>query len=148
ERLREKVLDFCTKKSWRLSSHDTGTEEPNFDELRQFIIGKAQLVQKQIVYNKEKAIREGIVESNASVDAKGPSSQPATTSPTPDPAIAELTKQFSQLTLLLQASLNQPRGPSPGAANAPSRISNPRPFGDRQPRCLWCDATDHIRKFC
>ena len=34
--LRSCVLKFCTKKSWRLSSHDTRTEEPKFEELKEF----------------------------------------------------------------------------------------------------------------
>ena len=57
--LRSRVLKFCTKKSWRLSSHDTGTEEPNFEELKRFVLMEAKSAQKQTVYNNECAIREG-----------------------------------------------------------------------------------------
>ena len=103
-RLHEKVLDYCTKKDWRLSSHDTGTKEPDFDDLKQFIIGKAQLMQKQIVYDKERATREGIVESNVPVPTKVTPTAPMTpgTAATPAPApspielkMMELTDQFS-----------------------------------------------------
>src|SRR5437762_9498143 len=57
--LRPRVLKFCAKKSWRLSSHDTGTEEPNFEELKQFVLLEAKAAQKQTVYNNERTIREG-----------------------------------------------------------------------------------------
>src|SRR5204862_1385227 len=65
--LRSRVLKFCAKKSWRLSSHDTGTEEPNFEELKEpnfeelkrFVLLEAKAAQKQTVYNNERAIREG-----------------------------------------------------------------------------------------
>ena len=40
--LRDKALEYCTKEDWRLSSHDTGTKEPDFDKLKDFILTKAQ----------------------------------------------------------------------------------------------------------
>jgi hypothetical protein len=40
--LREAALEFCTKKKWRLSSHDTGINEPIFEELKDFIATKAE----------------------------------------------------------------------------------------------------------
>jgi hypothetical protein len=48
--LRDKVIEFCTEKDWRLSPHDTGSNEPNFDQLKAFILTKAQADQKKIVY--------------------------------------------------------------------------------------------------
>src|SRR5437667_12263482 len=112
-----------------------------------------------VVYDSERSLRERTSTSisdaalrqgasgKASVPTPTPSPAPASTkapsAPSTDPGIAELTKQFAQLTLLLQVNLNQPWGPpTPGSNMAP------RPFGDCQPRCLWCDATDHLRKFC
>src|SRR5947199_8464275 len=60
EDLRGKVLDFCAAREWRLSSHDTGTEDPDFEALKTFILTKANAIQKQTVYNSEKAARDGI----------------------------------------------------------------------------------------
>jgi len=57
--LRRRVLKFCTKKSWRLSVQDTGTTDPVFEELREFLIEEAQTRQKETVYDKERRIREG-----------------------------------------------------------------------------------------
>jgi len=68
ENLREKALEFCTRKNWRLSSHDTGTIEPDFTELKDFIVTKAQAAQKCTVYNAERASREG----NVNVDIQVP----------------------------------------------------------------------------
>jgi hypothetical protein len=147
DHLHEKVLDYCTRQDWRLSSHDTGTKDPDFDQLKQFIIGKAQLAQKQIVYNKERAIREGLIFPAT------PAVPPAiAATPAPSPAlspveskIAELTDQFSRLTLFLQANFSG----NPNIANAPGAVASgmpwPRTFRER---CRWCDSFDHIRKFC
>jgi hypothetical protein len=56
--LRRKVLKFYAKKSWRLNTHDTGTNDPVFDELKEFILTEAQATQKEIVYSNERASRE------------------------------------------------------------------------------------------
>lgn len=42
--------NFAQKKSWRLSAQDTGMIDPNFDELKTFILIDAQSMQKQTVY--------------------------------------------------------------------------------------------------
>jgi hypothetical protein len=44
EELRKRVLKFCTKKSWRLSAQDMGTVDPNFDELKEFVLTEAQVI--------------------------------------------------------------------------------------------------------
>jgi hypothetical protein len=45
--LRDKAFELCIKRDWKLSANDTGTKEPSFNELKQFILGKAQLAQKR-----------------------------------------------------------------------------------------------------
>src|SRR5438477_2844476 len=159
EDLRRKVVRYCTKQGWKLSTQDSGTVDPEYDAIKLFILTEAQTNQTLVVYDSDRSLRERTSTSisdtalhqgasgKASVPTPTLSPAPASTralsAPSTDPGIAELTKQFAQLTLLLQANLNQPRGPpTPGSNMAP------RPFGDRQPRCLWCDATDHLRKFC
>jgi hypothetical protein len=52
EALRKRVLKFCMKKSWRLSAQDMKTVDPNFDELKEFVLTEAQVAQKQSVYDK------------------------------------------------------------------------------------------------
>ena len=156
EDLRRKVVRHCTKQGWKLSTQDSGTADPEYDAIKSFILTEAQTNQTMAVYDSERSLRERTSTSISDAlrqDTSGKASAPtptlspmpasteASSAPSVDPGIAELTKQFAQLTLLLQANLNQPRGPStPGGV--------PRTFGDRQPRCLWCDATDHLRKFC
>jgi hypothetical protein len=103
EELRKRVLMFCTKKSWRLSAQDMGTVDPNFDELKEFVLTEAQVVQKQTVYDKEREIHNGNISVNAN-ETKLPESaspvmlaaMPATPSASsmPNP-IAELLKQFA-----------------------------------------------------
>jgi hypothetical protein len=157
--LRSKVLDFCAKKSWKLSPNDTGTAVPNFDELKGFVLTKARAAQKKTVYNAGRAIREGndglnqfsgldeVPEKSATPGARATSrittfsegspkpETPATTNATPDP-IAELTKQFSQLALLIQGNMGKP-APVPVPENRiPARI----------PRCVFCDSTEHSRR--
>ena len=163
--LRPRVLKFCVKKSWKLSSHDTGTNEPNFEELKWFVLLEAKAAQKQTVYNNERAIWEGNEPAtststtsiltptvNISVLSKPSSTQqPSTlapvsppdktsaalTGPTADP-IAELTKQFSQLALLIQGNMQPPRTNTIPATGFPNPIS----------RCIWCDSTDHMKRQC
>jgi hypothetical protein len=167
--MRDKAFEFCTKQDWKLSSHDTGTTDPNFDTLKAFILAKAQTAKRKVVYNKERALEDGhdaLKESvsaiarpntpiaNLSLTPNVPTSVP--TSPpaaTPiDPAIAELTKQFSQLALLLKASIENTR-PTPVApvapvASAPGSGAPFRAFNDRPLRCMWCDSPDHTRRQC
>ena len=67
-----------------------------------------------------------------------------------DPAIAELTKQFSQLALLLKASIESTRPMAPAASTAPTAPQVGAPFRqfDRPRYCMWCDATEHSRYRC
>src|SRR5208282_733184 len=58
EKFRNRAIEFCTEKDWHLSSHDTGTKEPNFDKLKEFILKKAEATQKKTVYDQERALRE------------------------------------------------------------------------------------------
>jgi hypothetical protein len=159
EDLRRKVLKFCTKKSWRLSAQDTGATEPVFEELREFVIKEAQSKQKETVYDKERRIREGyddpVSQDSASLPRPEPLvlspvttnivGQPATasadahtTSSITDP-IAELTKQFSELVLLVRANMSPSRPPNSNSAATSGR---------RPQRCLWCDDTIHLRWDC
>ena len=41
--LRDKVFEFCSKKHWKLSAHNTGTADADFNELKRFILEKACL---------------------------------------------------------------------------------------------------------
>jgi hypothetical protein len=131
-----RVLKFCTKKSWRLSANDTGAVDPVFEELKEFVLTEAKAAQtrKETVYTTERATREsGTAQTPLSdvLQTAGTSTTTTTTTsitssatpvidvPTsvaqaaqvpappsaPDP-ITELTKQFSNLALLLQANMH------------------------------------------
>src|SRR4030095_1816265 len=87
-----------------------------------------------------------------------PASVPAPTSvPTPAPVpakapvssdpITELTKQFAQLSLLIQSSLgnlHSTTAQSSGNPSAPPLVPPPA----RTFRCIWCDSTEHGRREC
>jgi hypothetical protein len=81
--LRRKVLEFCAKKSWRLSTHDSGTTDPNYDELKEFVLQKAMAAQKEVVYSSERSARDEPFTSTASVTVEVKSNAPID-SPAPD----------------------------------------------------------------
>ena len=114
EHLRDKAFDFCTTNDWKLSSHDIGSKDPDYDKLKKFILDKALSTKKKIVYIKERATEsyDDLRESAASIATTSPASvtTPALT-PGFDPAIIELTKQLASLTLTLEANMN-PSKPS------------------------------------
>src|SRR5579862_5966023 len=149
--LRSRVLKFCAKKSWRLSSHDTGTANPDFNELKQYVLMEAQAAQKQIVYDTERAVREGgdlktafrttpltsMTSPTLVLATPTPDTQPNTA---PDP-ITELTEQFSQLALLIQANIQGSK-----ATSTPVPAPMPPTPNNRTPRCIYCDSIDHTRR--
>jgi hypothetical protein len=119
EELRRKVLKFCTQKAWRISSEGIGTADPDFDEIRKFLLTEAQTSQKLTVYDKDRATRESMDSKHSEVYSTTTTTT-TTITPTPMPtsvstpiistpatdAIAELTKQMSQLVLMIQAGFN------------------------------------------
>jgi hypothetical protein len=146
EKLRERALEFCTKKGWRLSSHDTGTTEPVFDELKDFITTKAEAAQKKTVYDKEYAIRTGNMDTTPTVTTSSISQSVPTSTRVPesDP-IAEFSKQLAQLALAIRASTQG--HPPVNSSNVNAPVLAPRIYGDR-PQCVWCDSKDHSRRDC
>jgi hypothetical protein len=56
EKMREKVIEMCTRKGWRVMDQDTG-EEPKFDEITKFLSDKARTAQRVSVYDKEHTMR-------------------------------------------------------------------------------------------
>ena len=178
EDLRRKVLKFCTKRKWKLSSQDIGTSDPDYKELEDFVLTEARSLQKETVYNKEKAMREGRPEISYSnqLDQSSPTSMPSVTAPimssAPPPStmpsatsttptsvdsIADLTKQFSQMVLAAMADFTnaqQARTTAQGSTSGANPTS-PAPMSStsasRPPRpqhCLHCDSLDHMRKDC
>ena len=157
ERLRDKAFDFCTTNDWKLSAHDTGTKDPDFGELKKFILAKAQSAKKKVVYDKERATEgyEDLKGSDASIIR--PTTPPApATSPVPTPvaldSVAELTKQFSRLALIIEANMQANHPPTStitsGTTSTPTPKIAPtaRTFGDRPRHCVWCDSLDHFRR--
>jgi hypothetical protein len=150
EQLRDKAFDFCSTKDWKLSSLDTGTKDPDFDELKKFIIGKALATKKKVVYNKERATEgyDELKESAAAITQTPPApptSPTSTTNITPaatpnaDPMMVELTKQIASLTLAIQANMSPAKPPQVSAME-----SRPQRAYDRH--CIWCDSTSHSRR--
>jgi hypothetical protein len=160
EKLRERALEFCTKKDWRLSSHDTGTTDPVFKELKDFIATKAEAAQKKTVYDKEYAIRNGNATTatattttiTRTTSGNNPSISPpqAITESTPTPtatySVADLTERMARLALAMEAYL--PSQPSMNAPTGSAVASAPRPLRERSQHCTWCDSTEHLRREC
>ena len=149
---RKKVLSFCTKNNWKLSAQDVGTVEPNYDELKPFVLREAQTSQMQAVYDKEHVMREGKPVANSSTiqsTSTGESNSAPSAIPLPSatsipvssvstPAdsshinpVAELMTQLTQLSLSLQAAIQKflpvasgNRGPvTSGTPQSPIRTS-------------------------
>ncbi len=140
--LRSHVLTFCAKKSWRLSAHDTGTQEPDFGELKEFVLPEAKPAQKQTVYNSERAIREGSdLESYriASVSAPAPVSSAIVT-----PIAAPIPPTSTNVTPTVSAA--PAVAPDPIAELTKHTPSNSLP--NRISRCIWCDSPDHLKRQC
>jgi hypothetical protein len=153
EDLRRKVLKYCTKQEWRLSSQDIGTADPDFALLKEFVLTEARSAQKSLVYERERAVREGKVQSQepdiiaaatasplAAIPAistnpttstipSAPSSTPAALDP-----VEQLSKRLERLTLALES-----RGVQDSQRPAPL---------NRVPRCVFCDSTEHTRGQC
>ena len=152
EDLRKRVLKFCTKKGWKLSTQDTGTVEPVFEELRKFVVEEAQTRQKEAVYDKERRIREGFDESISPGSASASDTSLSTTTDSVTPlvsssssldSIRNLSYQVSNLANFIQATRSQPSQPY-------SKLSSFAPtFSPKSPQtCHWCDSPEHARIDC
>ena len=159
--LRRKVIRHCTKKGWKLSTQDTGTKDPKYDEITTFILTEAQTNQMMAVYNDERSIRErsstttakDTTLSNTTLSNSHPeilrtpaittTQKPATIAAV-DPMIA-LTEQISRLTLAMQGNMqSKPPVASINTMSTPSVAQ--RPSGEKPKRCIWCDSTEHFRR--
>ena len=159
ERLRERVLEFCAKKEWKLSTHDTGKREPSFEELQDFVLNKANTAQKLKVYEKGRAAKEraarrsaaresgesesGTAMTSAKSNTKKPQQQPRIENDT----IVELSKQMAALALKIEANLIPASTPSPMSRPTAAAPTNSL-FPPRVPRCVWCDSTEHLKSAC
>ena len=56
EKLREQIIDLCTKKNWKLSVNDIEINISNFDKIKQFIFFKVHFAQKWVVLDQERDI--------------------------------------------------------------------------------------------
>lgn len=83
--LRRKILEFCAKKSWRLSTHDSGTSDPNYDKLKEFVLQKAVAAQKEVAYSGERSTRQesSILTASVAVEIKANVPTPTPTSAPP-----------------------------------------------------------------
>src|SRR5579871_4477299 len=151
---RNKVMDFCVKEDWRLSTRDASRSEPDYDKLQEFVLREGRRQQIRTEYEAERSLREA--SSASALPMTATPTAPATAAksvafapgiiktsggPAPAPAtdpMAELTRQFEYLTLLVQSAL-QPRS---GPASTPSH------HPQRNPNCIYCDQPGHLRRNC
>jgi hypothetical protein len=121
EELCDRALEYCSKKDWRLSANDTGSE-PSFDDLKELVLTKARAARLKAMYEKERAVREadGLTMGRLTRQSGGmttmsiwsaPSAPTAVKSePTPlDPRVVEVTRQIEALTLMMQANQERNR---------------------------------------
>ena len=151
--LRRKALQFCLENKWRLSDDDDDDlEDPNYDRLSEFVLAKADLSRLESVFDSDRALRDGQIVDDPIASIPSTATSPKSTPPVPalakppapmisanDP-MAELSKQFSQLVLMLQSSQAQPTMQA-ASAPAPAVTKPSRPY-----HCMYCDSTDHFRK--
>jgi hypothetical protein len=122
------------KQKWRLSSHDTWTEDPDFELLKKFILKKAETAKRKVVYNQERAIEGSF--GGPAISIKSPTRptsplQPTVVAPTVVPAPATTPDS------------------APDLIGTPKLTSAPTNATARSPRrCIWCDSTEHIRQSC
>ena len=158
---RKSVLKFCTKKSWKLLTQDTGASEPNFQELKDFILIEAYNVQKTIVYDKERAVRDGKLDFSNNPEIPAISSKFS----------AKFSFKFDKFSSFRSSWI-----PGSTCRTYPpifqtfivNRVSNERIWhnseyieyqfstpnigrgfsSNRTPRCIYCDSLDHRKGDC
>src|SRR5437762_4431835 len=135
EDLRRRAIRFCSEKSWRLSEHDKGTADPNFDELKAFVLKNVNSSEAAREFDKGKSGREVAISSTVSTVATNLSA-------TPIAGLDELDKRLAQLTTLVESRLttSQPmiNAPAP-TASLPATTSSVPNLNRPPPRCVICD---------
>ena len=161
DHLKNKAIEFCSTQQWRLSSKEADGTEPVFEDLVNFVKGKAQAVKKREVYEQERAMElpssasashsvassyrptppdSHLISSNElSMPAVAPIPTPASTPSLPptrrnnaDSSIDSLAEQFSKMTLALQASIRSLATNRTQESSLPSQL--PSASTQRPPR--------------
>jgi hypothetical protein len=66
EQLCDRALEYCSKKDWRLSANDTGSE-PWFNDLKEFVLSKARAAWwSKSMIERENGQRDGVVVADVS----------------------------------------------------------------------------------
>ena len=145
EEIQSKVFEYCSEKKWRMLEHDVETTEPDFEEVKEVVLGKAKMLERRKLFIGGRAMGSGyagIGEPGTPVPSVTASTIPTTvTSPAPAPSdsMGELAKQISRLTLILEG---QPRTQSVPSGNSPNLMAQRQ----WEPRCIWCDSVEHIQR--
>src|SRR5438477_7032742 len=112
EDLRRKVVRYCTKQGWKLSTQDSGTVDPEYDAIKLFILTEAQTNQTMVVYDSERSLWERTSTSISDAALRqGASGKASVPTQTPSPAPASIRAQQiprlpHQASTLLLSSLN------------------------------------------
>jgi hypothetical protein len=145
EDLQKKVFEYCSEKKWRMLEHDVETEEPEFSKVKDVVLGKAKMMERQKLFVQGQLMGPGYLGSGPTTPATSTAistvstaiTSPVTT--TADP-INELTEQIERLTLLVEG---QPQRQASG--KVPVVVPALPAMGRR---CLWCDSLEHVRRDC
>ena len=137
-----KIFDYCTKDRIALSASDIGDKEFDFNKLKDFVLREADKQLLRIEYERDRSLRSDGPASPSDVTTEHsdptlgpprspeprPKSPPSPTSSATDP-IAELTRQFASLALMIQQSLHPPAvvtvPPASSASAIPGTMSSP-----------------------
>ena len=150
--LQAKVFEVCSEKNWRMLEHDVETEEPDFEELKKVVLDKAKMFERKRLFVQGPLAGPGYLGAESASAVPTALTTAATTSTMPtavnspvsaaSDGIAELTKQMSQLILVLTG---QPRQPMQGSEQQALAPRKERPYNLR---CIWCDSLEHTRRDC
>jgi hypothetical protein len=140
ERMRKKVIKFCTLKNWKVAS-DQDDETPNFDEIKKFLEHEALTMERISVYERENPLPATLNYDAISAISQS-SDTPAVTSPKPAINIAASPTTPNSIPIVPTAPASA-SAPAPAIATIPTSSSR---LVLRVSRCIWCDSPDHSRR--
>jgi hypothetical protein len=137
EKLRIKVIMFCTEKGWKVFDHDI-SETPNFDEIKKFLEHEVLTIDRISVYEHEPRYCADAISAISHSDTP--------TVPSPKTAITvRPASPTAKVPFLLNAPALDPTFALAPAATSAIPTSSSRHV-PRVSRCIWCDSSVHSRR--
>src|SRR5437773_2290933 len=144
DEIQSKVFEYCSEQGWRMLEHDVETTEPVFEEVKQLVLEKANMIERRKLFSGGHPGFLGTGSSGTPAASATATTVPtAITSPVPSASdsIEELTRQITKLALFLEGWPQQHhQQPAP---RAPGSIASNSLW---QRRCMWCDSVEHTHR--